>query len=43
MARRAGMHAALVLSGATVLDDVPTDDRPDYVLDDVTQLIPAPA
>ncbi len=41
MARRAGMHAALVLSGATRHDDL-TDspDAPDFVLDDVTQLIP---
>jgi HAD superfamily hydrolase (TIGR01450 family) len=46
MARQAGMHAALVLSGATRRDDVPPldadhPDAPDYVLDDVTRLIPA--
>lgn len=46
MARQAGMHAALVLTGATRHDDVPAPDddhpdAPDYVLDDVTQLIPA--
>jgi NagD protein len=45
MARQAGMHAALVLSGATHRDDVPAPDAdhpdaPDFVLDDVTQLIP---
>jgi ribonucleotide monophosphatase NagD (HAD superfamily) len=45
MARQAGMHAALVLSGATHRDDVPAQDAahpdaPDFVLDDVTQLIP---
>lgn len=45
MARRAGMHAALVLSGVTGRADVPAPDSdhldaPDFVLDDVTQLIP---
>ena len=46
MARQAGMHAALVLSGATGREDLPelSDDAdhrdvPDFVLDDVTQLI----
>jgi NagD protein len=48
MAREAGMHAALVLSGATTRDDVPPRDAdhpdvPDFVLEDVTQLIPEPA
>ena len=48
MARQAGMHAALVLSGATHRDDVPAadtghPDAPDFVLDDVTQLIPTTA
>lgn len=42
MARHAGMAAALVLSGATRLDDIPSaaDAAPDYVLDDVTELLP---
>ena len=47
MAREAGMHAALVLSGATGRDDLlaagddaDAPDAPDFVLDDVTQLIP---
>ena len=47
MAREAGMHAALVLSGATGRGDLPIEgddvdqpDAPDFVLDDVTQLIP---
>ncbi|HET7495959.1 MAG TPA: HAD-IIA family hydrolase [Candidatus Limnocylindrales bacterium] len=47
MARQAGMHAALVLSGATRREDVPPldadhPDAPDYVLDDVTRLIAGP-
>ena len=54
MARRAGMHAALVLTGATRRHEVPSRDEvpprdpgdpgsphaPDFVLDDVTQLLP---
>jgi NagD protein len=46
MARTAGMHAALVLSGATRPADLATTDVglwPDFVLADVTQLIPANA
>ncbi len=47
MARQAGMHAALVLSGATRREDVPPldadhPDAPDYILDDVTRLIAGP-
>jgi hypothetical protein len=30
----------LVLTGATDIGDVPTGDGPDYILDDVSQLIP---
>ena len=42
MARHAGMHAALVLSGATQAHELEGgDDVPDLVLDDVTDLIPA--
>ena len=44
MARTAGMRAALVLSGATRADDLLATDAgqwPDFVLADVTQLIPA--
>jgi ribonucleotide monophosphatase NagD (HAD superfamily) len=41
MAHRAGMAAALVLSGASRPADVPADDgAPDYVLTDVTELLP---
>lgn len=47
MARQAGMHAALVLSGATKRHELTLADGrvrgldvPDLVLDDVTQLIP---
>ena len=41
MARRAGMHAALVLTGATHRHEVPgSPHAPDFVLDDVTQLLP---
>jgi HAD superfamily hydrolase (TIGR01450 family) len=41
MAREAGMHAALVLTGATTRDDLEgVETTPDFVLDDVTQLIP---
>jgi NagD protein len=46
LARTAGMHAALVLSGATRADDLAATDtgqRPDFVLADVTQLIPVTA
>lgn len=44
MARRAGMLAALVLTGATGPDDLDgSPDAPDFVLADVTQLIPPPA
>jgi HAD superfamily hydrolase (TIGR01450 family) len=43
MARSAGMLAALVLSGATADGDVAgATDVPDFVLTDVTQLIPRP-
>ena len=42
MARRAGMHAALVLTGATTSEDLAaSEDTPDYVISDLTQLIPA--
>lgn len=41
MARQAGMHAALVLTGATSQGDLEASpDRPDFVLADVTELIP---
>jgi ribonucleotide monophosphatase NagD (HAD superfamily) len=41
MARRAGMHAALVLTGATSPADLDASaERPDFVLTDVTELIP---
>ena len=44
MARRAGMHAALVLTGATTSADLAASpDTPDYVLNDLSQLIPAQA
>ena len=44
MARRAGMHAALVLTGATTSAElVASPDTPDYVLNDLSQLIPAQA
>lgn len=47
MARLAGMHAALVLSGATGRDDLPEagagPDAPDFILDDVTRLLPIDA
>lgn len=42
MARQAGMHAALVLSGATRPEDLHRGvaAMPDFVLEDVTELIP---
>ncbi len=41
MARRAGMHAALVMTGATSQADLDASvERPDFVLTDVTELIP---
>ena len=44
MARRAGMHAALVLTGATTSAELAASpDTPDYVLNDLSQLIPAQA
>ena len=44
MARNAGMHAALVLTGAASREEIPDGgpDAPDFVLDDVTQLLPDP-
>jgi NagD protein len=43
LARRAGMVAALVLTGATTLADVPPPpDGPDVVLDALARLIPPP-
>lgn len=44
MALNAGMASALVLTGETTLETLqqcPSDDRPDFVLDRIDQLVPA--
>jgi ribonucleotide monophosphatase NagD (HAD superfamily) len=42
MAREAGMAGALVLTGATGLDEaLGSEDRPDYILDGLAELLPA--
>lgn len=44
MAREAGMAAALVLTGATSIADLTaSDERPDFVLERISQLVPEPA